>query len=83
MAAKRPSKKRPVWKRSDIIKVSTVARHEKQLDPMEVGAQIIYGWGKKRQNVWAEAAGETQAAYRARMRELLNALEYAGYEIRR
>lgn len=49
---------------------------------LEVGGRGIY-YFREPSNAWDEAAAETRASYRARMREVLNAIEAAGYEIRR
>lgn len=66
-----------------------MAERPKRLDPagearlLELGAQTIYDWSSKRRQPWSGAADETRAAYRTRMRELLNELARAGYEIKR
>lgn len=50
---------------------------------LELGGKVIFEWRKTRAAPWTKASGETRAAYRARMQELLNELAAAGYTVER
>ena len=51
---------------------------------LEIGGQAIYEFrGHPKRAPWGKAAAETRASYRARMQELVNALEVRGYTITR
>lgn len=53
-------------------------------DVLEVGGRAIYEFrAHPRRAPWDNAASETRASYRARMQELVNALNSAGYSIQR
>lgn len=83
MATKRTSK-RSVWHPSDITKASDEAARDTatgpDAEPIEVGARAIYNF-RSRKARWDQAAAETRAAYRARMRELLNELAMHGFVV--
>ena len=49
---------------------------------LEIGGQAIYEFrGHPKRTPWDKAAAETRASYRARMQELVNALEVNGFTI--
>ncbi len=49
---------------------------------LEIGGRAIYEFrGHPRRTPWEKAAAETRASYRARMQELINALESNGYTV--
>lgn len=51
-------------------------------DALEIGGRAIYEFrAHPRRAPWDSAAAETRASYRARMQELVNALNSAGYSI--
>lgn len=51
---------------------------------LEIGGQAIYEFrGHPKRAPWDKVAAETRASYRARMQELVNALEVNGYTVAR
>lgn len=49
---------------------------------LEIGGRAIYEFrGHPKRAPWDKAAAETRASYRARMQELVNALESNGYTV--
>jgi hypothetical protein len=49
---------------------------------LEIGGRAIYEFrGHPKRAPWDKAAAETRASYRARMQELVNALESHGYTV--
>lgn len=51
---------------------------------LEIGGKAIYELRPHpRKALWADAAAETRAAYRAQMQEVLNELKRHGFKVRR